>query len=207
MPRMHPTTRLLTTIATLGFAAVVVAPALADERGPATAERPSVAPRFAFGRVGEWARRAEARQSALAGPFVPVVGGADRGTAENAFGAARSGHTHAGQDLFAAAGTPLVAVDDGVVIEAGTDAGQGNFVHLYDPARDRTYVYMHLVGPATVRTGERVGAGRRLGGIGCTGSCWGDHLHFEVRAGRGYEGEARDPLPALRRWQRLERPL
>lgn len=71
-------------------------------------------------------------------PFMPVVGRPDFGTAENAFGAARSGHVHSGHDLFAPAGTPLVAVADGVVAETGSDGSQGNYVYLYDPKRDRT---------------------------------------------------------------------
>jgi murein DD-endopeptidase MepM/ murein hydrolase activator NlpD len=44
-----------------------------------------------------------------------------------------------------------------------------------------------------VRTGERIGA------VGCTGSCWGDHLHIEMRRGRGTTGRPLDPLPQLRR--------
>jgi murein DD-endopeptidase MepM/ murein hydrolase activator NlpD len=66
---------------------------------------------------------------------------------------------------------------------------------------------MHMIAPASVKTGERVEAGQRLGGLGCTGSCWGDHLHFEIRDGRGSEGEAHDPLPHLRDWQHLPKPL
>jgi murein DD-endopeptidase MepM/ murein hydrolase activator NlpD len=141
------------------------------------------------------------------GPFAPVAGGADFGTAENAFGAARSGHVHSGHDLFAPAGTPLVAVTDGVVAEAGSDGSQGNYVYLYDPKRERTYVYMHMLAPADVRTGEGVEAGERIGELGCTGSCWGDHLHFEIRAGRGIAGEASDPRPELERWRELRAPL
>jgi murein DD-endopeptidase MepM/ murein hydrolase activator NlpD len=130
----------------------------------------------------------------------------DYGTAENGFGAARSGHTHTGHDMFAAPGTPLVAASDAVVIEGGSDGGQGNYVHLYDEKRNRTYVYMHMIEPAAVREGDRVRAGERVGGVGCTGSCWGDHLHFEVREGKGFTAEARDPLPLLKHWRSLERP-
>ncbi len=200
MPRMHPTTRLLTTVATLGITATAVAPALAAEDGHA------VAPRFGVARVVDWAHRAKERQQALGGPFVPVVGKPDYGTAENRFGAARSGHVHAGQDVFAPTGTPLVAVADGVIAETGSDAGQGNYVYLYDPRRERTYVYMHMIEPAEVGAGREVLAGQRLGGLGCTGSCWGDHLHFEIRDGKGITGEAHDPLPELRDWRRLEHP-
>lgn len=202
MPRMLSKTRLLTTAAAFGVAATSAVPALA-------ADDAAVEARFGVARVTHWAADAKARQRATAaaeGPFAPIVGQLDVGSAEARFGAARSGHVHAGQDLFAPAGTPLVAVSDGVVADAGTDGGQGNYVHLYDFERERTYIYMHMIEPAAVRTGERVDAGERLGGVGCTGSCWGDHLHFEIRAGRGMTGEARDPLPALREWESLERP-
>ena len=140
------------------------------------------------------------------GPFVPVVGKPDYGTAENGFGAARSGHVHEGQDMFAPAGTAEVAATDGVIAEVGSDGGQGNYVYLYDPDRDRTYVYMHMIEPAAVKAGDRVEAGEKLGGVGCTGSCWGDHLHFEVRGGRGISGVAQDPMPLLSDWDSLDEP-
>jgi Meckel syndrome type 1 protein len=138
---------------------------------------------------------------------VPVVGKVDFGTPENAFGAARYGHVHAGHDMFAPAGTPLVAVTDGVVVDAGTDGGQGNYVHLYDPESDQTYIYMHMIEPAMHGTGEKVEAGEQLGGLGCTGSCSGDHLHFEIRDGKGMTGEAHDPLPELKKWESIPKPV
>jgi murein DD-endopeptidase MepM/ murein hydrolase activator NlpD len=192
---------LKTLAAVLGVAAVCAMPALA-------AAGPELGTRFGYGRLGAWAgeMKKHERRILSRGPFVPVVGEPDFGTAENAFGAPRPGHVHAGQDIFAPAGTPLVAVTRAIVAETGTDGGQGNYVYLYDPKRDVTYVYMHMVAPAIVHRGDRVRPGERLGGVGCTGSCWGDHLHFEVRAGRGYEGEPRDPMPLLRDWARLERP-
>lgn len=154
--------------------------------------------------LGDAERRAAT--APLGGPFHPVAGGVDYGSTGAGFGAARSGHVHAGQDVFAPAGTPLVAVANGIVVEAGADGGRGNFVALYDPGRAQTYVYFHMLEPAAVRRGQRVGAGERLGAIGCTGSCWGDHLHFELRNGRGAYGEAVDPLPLLQRWRALDRP-
>lgn len=142
------------------------------------------------------------RNRGTSGPFHPLAGKPDYGTADNAFGAARSGHVHAGQDVFAPVGTPLVAVSDAVVAEVGSDGGQGNYVYLYDRRRNQTYVYMHMVGPAKVHPGARVRAGSQVGAVGCTGSCWGDHLHFEVHAGKGIGGEPRDPMPLLERWER-----
>ena len=110
-----------------------------------------------FAGLAEWAPAAVHHGDP--GPFLPLVGKPDYGTAENAFGAARSGHTHEGQDIFAPAGTPEVAPVDAVVAETGSDGGQGNYVYLYDSKRDRTYVYMHMISPSPREVGERVKAG------------------------------------------------
>jgi murein DD-endopeptidase MepM/ murein hydrolase activator NlpD len=172
------------------------------------ADRSEIGSKFGAGRVADWAHLThhEREREAARGPFVPVVGPVDYGTAENRFGAPRYGHVHAGQDMFAPAGTAEIAVTDGVIAETGSDGEQGNYVYLYDPKRERTYVYMHMIAPALVHSGERVHAGEKLGGLGCTGSCSGDHLHFEIRSGKGIAGQATDPLPHLRDWQHLDRP-
>ena len=65
---------------------------------------------------------------------------------------------------------------------------------------------MHMIEPASVGLRDRVHAGQRVGGVGCTGSCWGDHLHFEIRDGREIMGEATDPLPIIRDWPSLKHP-
>jgi len=147
---------------------------------------------------------AQPRAAALLRPAAghPVRSRVDYGEGGAQFGADRGGRMHEGQDVFAPAGTPLVAVRDGVVLETGDDGGRGNYVGIYSPRARETYVYLHMLAPALVRPGERVEAGRRVGRLGCTGSCFGDHLHFEVRRGRGLEGPARDPRPLLERWAR-----
>ena len=199
-------------------AIAVAAPALAAERGPEAPEASSVTEpgsgvtmeireaelRREQRERAEWAEaRTEERHP---GPYVPVVGKVDYGTAENGFGASRYGHVHSGHDMFAPTGTPLVAVSDAVVADAGSDGGQGNYVHLYDPEEDRTYIYMHMVAPSRHGAGDRVEAGEEVGEVGCTGSCSGDHLHFEIREGKGMGGEAYDPLPELERWESLSKP-
>jgi murein DD-endopeptidase MepM/ murein hydrolase activator NlpD len=73
-------------------------------------------------------------------------------------------------------------------------------VAIYAPADRRTYVYLHMESPSLAGTGERVRAGERVGALGCTGSCFGDHLHFEIRRGRGTTGAPLDPLYELQRW-------
>ena len=132
----------------------------------------------------------------------PVRGPMDFGEAGARFGAGRSGHAHEGQDLFAPPGTPLVSVRDGKVVEKGDDGGRGNYVAIWSRAARRTFVYLHMRRPTPLGSGERVSAGERIGAVGCTGSCWGDHLHLEVRGGRGTTGGAHDPLPLLRRLAR-----
>ena len=171
MPYPRSTTRLLITAAT---AVAVATPALAvgaQSTEPAEALRvvSPGSPAAIEIREAELAREERQREAARKarrnpGPFVPVVGKVDYGTSENAFGAARSGHVHAGHDMFAPSGTPLVAVTDGVIVDAGTDGGQGNYVHLYDPAEDRTFIYMHMVEPSPLEAGDEVEAGVELGG-------------------------------------------
>jgi murein DD-endopeptidase MepM/ murein hydrolase activator NlpD len=129
----------------------------------------------------------------------PMRGAPDWGEGDARFGAFRSGHVHEGQDVFAPAGTPLVAIRDGRVVETGNDGGRGNYVAIWSREARHTFVYLHMLRPARVHPGDTVRMGERVGAVGCTGSCWGDHLHFEVRDGRGTTGSARDPLPLLKR--------
>jgi murein DD-endopeptidase MepM/ murein hydrolase activator NlpD len=133
-------------------------------------------------------------------PAFPVRGPFNWGQEAAAFGGPRSGRSHEGQDVLSRTGTPVVAVRSGEVLETGNDGGRGNYLNLYDPVGKVTYVYMHLEQPASVAAGDRVTGGQRVGAVGCTGSCFGDHLHFEIRAGRGSEGVARDPRPELEKW-------
>ena len=156
-----------------------------------------LAPTFqAAGRIAEHvSERAAARPAAV----FPLLGRPDWGESDARFGAFRGGHMHEGQDVFAPAGTPLVAIRDGLVVETGDDAGRGNYIAIWSRELRRTYVYLHMRRPARLARGDRVRMGQRVGAVGCTGSCWGDHLHFEVRRGRGTTGRPRDPLRLLRR--------
>jgi murein DD-endopeptidase MepM/ murein hydrolase activator NlpD len=145
----------------------------------------------------------------LASGYVsPVLGPHEFGEADARFGASRYGHVHEGQDIFAKSGTPEVAVHDGVVVDRGVDGGRysggrGNYLVIYEPADDRSFVYMHMLKPSPLRLGERVHTGQVIGRLGCSGSCWGPHLHFEVRIGKATlhsQTKAVDPLPYLRQW-------
>lgn len=140
------------------------------------------------------------------GPFHPVLGNYDYGESGAEFGAGRGGRSHEGQDIFSKSGTPLIAVRDGIVVDrAGANGayagGRGNYIAIYSPIENRSYVYLHLLKPAPVAKGDRVHAGQIIGLMGCTGSCYGTHLHFEVRKGRATfrsDTKAIDPLPFLR---------
>jgi murein DD-endopeptidase MepM/ murein hydrolase activator NlpD len=134
------------------------------------------------------------------GPYVPVAAPVDYGTAINTFGGGGM-RPHEGQDMFAPEGTPEVSPVPTTVIETGSDGGRGNWAALYDAAEDRTFVYMHMLEPAEVEAGQKLAAGERVGLLGCTGSCEGPHLHFEIRDGRDPYGAPHDPLPELRHWQ------
>jgi murein DD-endopeptidase MepM/ murein hydrolase activator NlpD len=142
------------------------------------------------------------------GHVFPLIGPHDFGEGIAAFHAPRYGHIHEGQDIFGKVGTPEVAVHDGVVVDRGTEngrwsGGRGNYLALYDPADNHSFVYMHMLHPPVVRLGDHVHAGQLLGRLGCTGSCDGPHLHFEVRIGKASlrsETKAVDPLPFLRHW-------
>ncbi|MFZ0325606.1 MAG: M23 family metallopeptidase [Actinomycetes bacterium] len=87
---------------------------------------------------------------------------------------------HTGQDLAAPAGTPVVAAHRGTVLFAGWAGPYGNLVTIAHEDGTQTW-YAHLsqilVSPGPVGTGQPVGR------VGCTGNCFGTHLHFEVRLG------------------------
>jgi murein DD-endopeptidase MepM/ murein hydrolase activator NlpD len=156
----------------------------------------ALAPTFqAAGQIAERESERAARPDAV----FPVRGQVDWGDAADRFGASRSGHMHEGQDMFAAAGTPLVAIRDGRVVETGDDGGRGNYVAIWSPEAGHTFLYLHMLRPSPLAVGDAVRMGERVGSVGCTGSCWGDHLHFEVRDGRGTTGEPHDPLAMLKR--------
>jgi murein DD-endopeptidase MepM/ murein hydrolase activator NlpD len=132
----------------------------------------------------------------------PVRGHVGYGEAAARFGVGRGDHVHQGQDVFAPSGTLLRAVTDSVVLETGSGDGRGNYVAIYDAAARRTYVYFHMQSPSPVKKGEHLHMGDSVGRVGCTGSCFGTHLHFEVRRGRGADGQAINPRSLLERWGR-----
>jgi hypothetical protein len=133
----------------------------------------------------------------------PLVGPFTYGGADARFGVGRPGHTHQGQDLPAAEGTPIVAPRGGVIEAVQYQAGgAGNYVVLDGEGETRDYVFMHLkTGSTVVKQGQRVRTGQLIGQVGATGDASGPHLHFEVWDGPWYAGgHPIDPLPLLQAW-------
>ena len=133
----------------------------------------------------------------------PVVGAFSFGGLDARFGAGRVGHIHEGQDITAAAGTPVVAPYAGVVSSTSfQSSGAGEYVVL-DAADGRDYFFAHCLRRSTVVVeGSAVAAGAPLCRVGATGTASGPHLHFEIwNVGwRVPGGHPIDPLPELLAW-------
>lgn len=106
----------------------------------------------------------------------------------------RWGRMHEGIDIAVPAGTPIRAAASGTVVLMQADAesgGYGNFTCL-DHGGGLQTCYAHQSSFAT-SSGQSVSQGAVIGYVGCTGHCYGDHLHFEVRV----NGASTDPLGYL----------
>jgi murein DD-endopeptidase MepM/ murein hydrolase activator NlpD len=103
----------------------------------------------------------------------------------------RWGSMHTGLDIDGTTGQPVVASKAGTVSMASSYSGYGNAV-IVDHGGGYQTLYAHLSAFA-VSPGQTVAQGQVVGNVGCTGSCTGDHLHFEVRV----NGSPQDPMNYL----------
>ncbi|MEV2254114.1 M23 family metallopeptidase [Streptomyces sp. NPDC050147] len=111
-----------------------------------------------------------------------------------------AGH-HTGIDLAVPTGTPVHAVGAGTVVLARWSGAYGKAVTVR--LRDGHYaVYAHL-SRISVRRGERVRAGERLGRSGSTGRATGPHLHLEIRTKRRYGSDVNPVRYLAKRGARL----
>ena len=131
-------------------------------------------------------------------PLCPVRG-AGKFDFSNSYGSPREGQrSHAGNDIFAKRGTPVVAGVDGTLrTVTGGRAGIGYYLEGVDGV---TYYGAHM-NELRVGSGARVKRGEVLGTVGSTGNAAGTppHLHFEVKPGGG---ASIDPYALLRTWCR-----
>ena len=115
----------------------------------------------------------------------------------NSFGAPRGGGTrrHQGNDIMAAYGIPVRAVNSGTITRTGTGGLGGLSIYLWDGSTE--YYYAHL-SQLKVSSGQKVSAGQLVGNNGDSGNASGGppHVHFEIHPGGG---GAIDPYPSLSR--------
>jgi murein DD-endopeptidase MepM/ murein hydrolase activator NlpD len=139
---------------------------------------------------------------AFYGYAFPILGSHEYGMSAGRFGAARSGHTHQGQDVMAACGTPLVAARGGRVQTSTWDDAAGNYLVIDGKGTVNDFMYAHLAESSQLKEGDTVRTGQPIGIVGDTGDAQGCHLHFEIWGAPGwYEGGSPfDPLPYLEKW-------
>ena len=103
----------------------------------------------------------------------------------------RWGRQHTGIDIDGYTGQPIVASKEGTVVLAEYYSGYGLAV-VIDHGGGYATLYAHMSRLAT-QNGATVEQGEIVGYVGCSGSCTGDHLHFEVRV----NGNPVDPMDYL----------
>jgi murein DD-endopeptidase MepM/ murein hydrolase activator NlpD len=115
------------------------------------------------------ASRALGRSALVAQPTV--------GTFTSGYGP-RGGAAHNGIDIANAVGTPIVAVADGVVVDAGPASGFGQWVRVrHDDGTISTYGHVESI---ETTVGARVAAGQLIATMGNRGQSTGPHLHLEI---------------------------
>ncbi len=139
------------------------------------------------------AARAAARAERRVPQWVMPVPGAGMSAYFGEAGSAWSSGYHTGQDFTASAGTPVRAVGSGTITSAAWSDAYGNIIEITHANGDQSW-YAHM--SSFERTSGSVSASDVIGYVGCTGNCFGTHLHFEYHPGGG---GAADPLPWLHR--------
>lgn len=136
---------------------------------------------------------------------MPVLG-ASRDALRTSFDEARSGsRTHEAIDILAALGTPVVAVEDGIIAKLFLSDAGGITVYLFDPTGRYAYYYAHLDRYAGgLADGMPIKRGQVLGYVGVTGNAPKStpHLHFAIfkltDAKHWWQGTPIDPFQVLR---------
>jgi Peptidase family M23 len=107
----------------------------------------------------------------------------------------RWGRMHEGIDIAAPTGTPILAAADGQAVLREWFGGYGQFTCLrHAVALATCYAHQSVT---FVRLHDLVRRGQRIGLVGCTGHCLGDHLHFEVHLAPTWSAHERDVDPMV----------
>ncbi|MFF0853940.1 transglycosylase family protein [Streptomyces sp. NPDC003388] len=117
------------------------------------------------------------------------------GTGYHVAGSHWSKGYHTGIDFLVPTGTSVEAAGAGQVVSAGWGGSYGYQVVIRHAGGHYTQ-YAHL-SAISVRAGQSVATGQRIGRSGSTGNVTGPHLHFEVRTGPGFGSDV-DPIAFLR---------
>ena len=116
-----------------------------------------------------------------------------KGTVISSFGAKKGGLRNDGINIRASRGSPIYAVENGVVAYAGNEIrGFGNLLLI---KHTDGYITAYAHGDKLlVSRGQKVKRGQHIATVGSTGSVSEPQLHFEVRKGR----RPQDPKKYLR---------
>ncbi|UOB08679.1 transglycosylase family protein [Streptomyces sp. HP-A2021] len=142
---------------------------------------------------GQSKERAARSTTTRQGLVAPVS--ASLGTPYRKAGSSWSKGYHTGVDFPVPTGTSVKSVASGSVVSAGWGGSFGYQVVIrHGDGRYSQYAHLSAI---SVRDGQTVSAGQRIGRSGSTGNSSGPHLHFEVRTGPGFGSDV-DPIAYLR---------
>jgi len=135
------------------------------------------------------------------GGVFPVAGAYTFG---DGIGEARSGHTHQGQDVLTAEGTPVLAPTAGTITVTSYQASAAGYYVVEQSTDGRSFFFAHCQKDSFgAEAGEVVAAGTQVCRAGSTGDAKGSHLHFEIWVD-GWRTSAKshfvDPLAQLKAW-------
>lgn len=95
---------------------------------------------------------------------------------------------------------------NGTVVAQGYHATMGNYVTIQQNIGGTNYSfrYMHFQDAASVKVGDKVSPGQRIGTSGNSGGSTGPHLHFEIWKGSAGSGQSVDPMVFLENQKALQ---
>jgi murein DD-endopeptidase MepM/ murein hydrolase activator NlpD len=137
-------------------------------------------------------------------PIAMPIAGLKPADLRDSFAEIHGGHRHEAIDILEPRGTPVLAVDDGVIVKKFRSVPGGITIYQFNPDRTLCYYYAHLERYAEpLAEGQRVARGDTIGFVGTSGNAppQTPHLHFAVYVlgpeRRWWEGTAIDPYPLL----------
>jgi hypothetical protein len=100
---------------------------------------------------------------------------------------------HRGIDYDFGTGDLTIAARDGNISHSGWTSGGGHTVAIEHVVNGQPVVSRYLHHSSLATRDAQVSAGQVIGRSGCTGTCFGDHLHFDLRRGSGLGSDDLNP--------------